>query len=254
MRHESVRNHLHLDGWSLFLMSSSQAQRESVEAGMCDAWSQCLGEALAADGRQRDDEAAADATVAASTGATSVGDLYRAVEVAYYHNNLHEFLNSVQARVHVPRIWRCSTRCASWAASPRTNTPLLWWCGAAAASKTSILHAWRRPHTPSGWSSTAARGRRVRAAPWLPSWRWRWARSRGLTRCAAQTLASQKCWCRGSCSAAPGGFASDRGFFGQAACARLCMFATRVSRGQCERDLVNHPSANDLNHPLPPAP
>jgi len=90
MRRDSVRQHLQVDKWPLFLMSSSQAKQESMVAGMWEAWFQQLKEGI----------------LNGAPGMT-IGDLFLATESAYYQENLYEFLNAVKARVYVPLVWQC---------------------------------------------------------------------------------------------------------------------------------------------------
>jgi len=87
MRREHVRRHLNVDRWPLYLMSSSQAGRESMVAGMWDAWFGQLQAALL--GRVP----------------LTVQSLFAHAEAAYYRENLYELSNAVKAKVYVPRIW-----------------------------------------------------------------------------------------------------------------------------------------------------
>lgn len=88
MRRESVRRHLHVDRWPLFLMSSSQAGQESMVAGMWDAWFQELRDAIIV-----------------QPPSLTVSGLFERAEARYWHDNLYELSNAVKARVYAPRIW-----------------------------------------------------------------------------------------------------------------------------------------------------
>mmetsp|Transcript_75328 Transcript_75328/g.156934 ORF Transcript_75328/g.156934 Transcript_75328/m.156934 type:complete len:505 (-) Transcript_75328:185-1699(-) len=88
MRRPIVRQSLGVDQWPLFLMSSSQASRESMVAGLWDAWFQQLAVCLA----RRD-------------VSTTVQGLFERAESAYYQDNLYELLNAVKAKVYVPQVW-----------------------------------------------------------------------------------------------------------------------------------------------------
>merc|ERR1712012_271341 len=92
MRRESVRRHLGVDKWPLFLMCSSQPKKESMVAGMWDAWFQQLQKYLQSG--------------AATMETLTLGDLYKQTLSAYYDGNSYELLNAIKARVYVPKVWR----------------------------------------------------------------------------------------------------------------------------------------------------
>merc|ERR1719162_1090428 len=91
MNRPSVRQALGVDRWPLFLMSSSQASKESMVAGLWDAWFRQLAVALT--------------SCDTAGGGATVQGLFEVAEAEYYQENLYELLNAVKARVYVPKIW-----------------------------------------------------------------------------------------------------------------------------------------------------
>eukprot|EP00928_Gymnodinium_smaydae_P014067 TRINITY_DN15099_c1_g1_i2.p1 TRINITY_DN15099_c1_g1~~TRINITY_DN15099_c1_g1_i2.p1 ORF type:complete len:511 (-),score=65.21 TRINITY_DN15099_c1_g1_i2:137-1609(-) len=90
MKRESVRRFLGVDAWPLFLVSSSQPGRDSMVAGMWDAWFRELNLVQEVDNAKLD---------------TTVMTLFQNARASYYQDNLYDLSNAVKARVYVPAVW-----------------------------------------------------------------------------------------------------------------------------------------------------
>lgn len=92
MRRPVVKSYYNADAWPLFLVSSSGSGKDSMVAGMWDAWwEELCGE------------------ISGSSG-YSFPHLFRVAEIGYYQRNLYELSNAVKARVYVPNVWRLRFR------------------------------------------------------------------------------------------------------------------------------------------------